>query len=97
LSFEVGCNQKDEYSSEFKWWEYSFNRSAQKIAAALEPENKSKSKKRKHEQEVEEKETTVQEECPKKTIYSRFEKVRFNVSIVLLWVISYLIQLLSVH
>ncbi len=66
--FQVGCNQKDEYSSEFKWWEHSYNRAAKKVSQSLEQsENEEKKdKKRKHQEET---------ECSKKSIYSRFEKV----------------------
>ncbi len=63
----VGCNQKDEYSSEFKWWEYSYNRAAKKIS-----QSESENKKRKHKDDNEEKESS------NKTIYSRFEKVCFH-------------------
>jgi hypothetical protein len=57
----VGCNQKDEYSSEFKWWEYTYNRAANKISQPSE----NNTKKRKHQEDTED---------SKKTIYSRFEK-----------------------
>jgi hypothetical protein len=67
----VGCNQKDEYSSEFKWWEYSYNRAAKKVSESLES-SETENKKRKHKEDNEEKESS------KKTIYSRFEKVCFN-------------------
>lgn len=60
----VGCNQKDEYSSEFKWWEHTYNRAAKKLSDPLEP-CKPKEKKRKHEEDKTE---------SKKTFYSRFEK-----------------------
>jgi len=62
----VGCNQKDEYSSEFKWWEHSYNRAAQKVSESLDQPEK-KDKKRKHNDDKEEK-------TAKKSIYSRFEK-----------------------
>ncbi|CAF4565172.1 unnamed protein product, partial [Rotaria magnacalcarata] len=64
----VGCNQKDEYSSEFKWWEYSYNRAAKKVSESLDQsqDEDKKDKKRKH---IEDK-----QESSKKSIYSRFEK-----------------------
>jgi len=64
----VSCNQKDEYSSEFKWWEHSYNRAAQKISQSLE-QTDNQDKKRKHKEDNEEKESSK-----KKSIYSRFEK-----------------------
>jgi len=67
----VGCNQKDEYSSEFKWWEYTYNRAAKKVSQSLEP-SKTENKKRKHKEDNEEKQSS------KKSIYSRFEKVCYN-------------------
>ncbi|CAF1329361.1 unnamed protein product [Adineta steineri] len=65
----VGCNQKDEYSSEFKWWEYTYNRAAKKVSDSLDqPEGEEKKeKKRKHKEDDEEKST-------KKSIYTRFQK-----------------------
>jgi hypothetical protein len=69
----VGCNQKDEYSSEFKWWEYTYNRAAKKVSQSLEP-SENENKKRKHKEDNEEKESS------NKSIYSRFEKVCFNKS-----------------
>ncbi|CAF3846433.1 unnamed protein product [Adineta steineri] len=65
----VGCNQKDEYSSEFKWWEYTYNRAAKKVSDSLDqPEGEQKKeKKRKHKEDDEEKST-------KKSIYTRFQK-----------------------
>jgi hypothetical protein len=68
----VGCNQKDEYSNEFKWWEYSYNRAAKKISQSLES-SENENKKRKHQDDHEEKESSK-----KHSIYSRFEKVSFN-------------------
>merc|ERR1711920_167496 len=65
----VGCNQKDEYSSEFKWWEHSYNRAAKKVSESLDKEDK-KAKKRKHKDEDNE----DNNETTKKSIYSRFEK-----------------------
>ncbi|CAF3269576.1 unnamed protein product [Rotaria sp. Silwood2] len=67
----VGCNQKDEYSSEFKWWEYSYNRAAKKVSQSLEQSEgeEKKEKKRKHKEDNEE-----EKESSKKSIYSRFEK-----------------------
>ena len=64
VTVEVGCNQKDEYSSEFKWWEHSYNRAAKKITSGTADEVK-KHKKRKH----------AEVDSPAKSIYSRFEKV----------------------
>ncbi|CAF1486637.1 unnamed protein product [Rotaria sordida] len=67
----VGCNQKDEYSSEFKWWEYSYNRAAKKLSQTLEQSDNEerKEKKRKHKEDNEE-----EKQSSKKSIYSRFEK-----------------------
>jgi len=56
----VGCNQKDEYSNEFKWWEHSYNRAAKKIS-----QTQNEDKKRKHNEE---------KESSNKRIYSHFEK-----------------------
>ncbi|CAF3333826.1 unnamed protein product [Rotaria socialis] len=64
----VGCNQKDEYSSEFKWWEYSYNRAAKKVSESLDQSQgeEKKDQKRKHSED--------KQESSKKSIYSRFEK-----------------------
>ncbi|CAF1127100.1 unnamed protein product [Adineta ricciae] len=68
----VGCNQKDEYSSEFKWWEHSYNRAAKKVSESLDKGEKEdkQAKKRKHKDEDNE----DNNETTKKSIYSRFEK-----------------------
>lgn len=60
--YQVGCNQKDEYSSEFKWWEHNYNRAAKKISGSSTNEEKSETKKRKEREE-------------EKSMYTRFEKV----------------------
>ena len=73
---QVGCNQKDEYSSEFKWWEHSYNRAAKKVSESLDKGEKEDKqvKKRKHKDEDNE----DNNETIKKSIYSRFEKVIEN-------------------
>ncbi|UJR37310.1 hypothetical protein I4U23_030018 [Adineta vaga] len=72
----VGCNQKDEYSSEFKWWEYSYNRAAKKVSDSLEkPESEEKKvKKRKHKDDDGGSTGGDDNQSTKKSIYSRFEK-----------------------
>lgn len=68
----MGCNQKDEYSSEYKWWEHTYNRAAKKVSDALdksETDEAKKEKKKKRKREEEEQDNS------KKSIYSRFEKV----------------------
>lgn len=67
----VGCNQKDEYSSEFKWWEHTYNQAAKKVS---QDSSKTEGKKRKHEEVEEEDKEKI---SSKKSIYTRFEKVCF--------------------